>query len=450
MSHEKPDLNHALDVLAEVVRSINQNPEAALAPDAIQAAALVEEQDLGLFARFRRNLKERHITVSLFDNALDRYKRQQREQDDVAAMTAMTATVVTTPPWPTPVSGDLLINEIKAVVNATLSVSEGAADVLALWTLFSHLVDSFDIAPILSVTSPIRNCGKTTLMKLLAHLTRRAYLSSNLTSAIVVRTIDAIAPTLLIDEADSFAHLRPKLRNILNGGHDRATAFVDKFIDGQSRRFVTFCAKAVAAIGSLPDSWASKSIAIVMKRKRRDEQLVSLYTQTAHLDDLLRKAMRWADDHASALRTATPAPLAGDLDARVQDNWRPLLAIADAIGPEYALCARDMALRLARSHSNDHTLLLDDIHDIFKSLRRDKISSEQLCRELRSQSDKPYREQRLTPYRLSQRLDAFDIHSHTIRARSKNGKPTSKGYVLDDFADAFERYLTKWTRGVGL
>jgi Protein of unknown function (DUF3631) len=40
-------------------------------------------------------------------------------------------------------------------------------------------------------------------------------------------------------------------------------------------------------------------------------------------------------------------------------------------------------------------------------------------------------------------LAEFGIHAHTIRVKSKNGKPTAKGYVLDDFADAFERYLTK-------
>jgi hypothetical protein len=311
-----------------------------------------------------------------------------------------------------------------------------------VWIIFSHVIDSFDLAPILSITSPVKNCGKTTAMELLAYLTRRPYLSSNLTAAAVYRTIEAIAPTLLIDEAHTFVTLRLELQNVLNSGYKRGGS-VTKFVDGQVRRFSTFGAKAVAAIGKLPDSWSSKSISIVMKRKRRDEQLEPLYTQIAKIDEVVRKLARWADDQGPALRTATPAALAGDLDARMQDNWRPLLTIADAISPEFALFVRDMALRLARLYSNDDTLLLDDIHDIFERLKRDKISSEQLCRMLRNQVDKPYREERLTPYRLAQRLDEFGVHPHTIRAQSKNRKPTAKGYALDDFADAFERYLTK-------
>lgn len=440
MSEENPDLARARDVLAKVIQTATKNPEAAFADDAIQAAAILEDQDFRAYASYRRNLKERHVTVRFFDDLLDKFKREQREEDAGSALTALVAPTGIMP-WGLPVSGDVLITEIRTVINATLSLPDGAPDVIALWTVFTHAIDSFDLAPILSITSPVKNCGKTKAMELLERQTRRPYLSSNVTASAVFRMIDAEGPTLLIDEANTFVGLRPELQNVLNSGYRRSGS-VTKFIDGQVTRFSTFGAKAVAGIGKLPDNWASKSIAITMKRKRRDEKLTPLSIQHAHLEDLMRKAMRWAEDNGPALRTATPAPLDADLDTRVQDNWRPLLAIAEAISTEYAAQIRDIAIRLARS-SNDDTILLDDIREIFKSLKRTKLSSEQLCHALRAQPDRPYKDEHLTQYKLSQKLAEFEIRPHTIRAASRNGKPTAKGYTLEDFADAFERYVTK-------
>ena len=60
------------------------------------------------------------------------------------------------------------------------------------------------IAPILALTSPEKRCGKSTVLALLKSLVLRRLPCSNITSASLFRAVEAWAPTLLIDEADTF------------------------------------------------------------------------------------------------------------------------------------------------------------------------------------------------------------------------------------------------------
>ena len=61
-------------------------------------------------------------------------------------------------------------------------------------------------------------------------------------------------PTLLIDEADSFAKDNEELRGILNSGHIKAAAHVIRNLKHKPRRFSTWAPKAIAMIGALADS----------------------------------------------------------------------------------------------------------------------------------------------------------------------------------------------------
>jgi hypothetical protein len=273
-------------LLATVIATTNADPDAAFSADAIRAAALLEAEDFSAFARYRRNLKERHVSSTLFDRALDDFKRKGRAEARVTASvpSSPSLSVPEIEPWPQAVDGETLLTDLVNAFGSLLSLPPGAAVALALWVIFSHAIDIFDIAPRLAITSPTKRCGKTRLMKVLARLTRRPLLSSNLTPASVFRVIDATRPTLLIDEADTFATLRPELRGILNSGHEHAGAFVIRTIDGEPRSFSTFAATAVAAIGKLPDTWADRSIAIELRRKKRGEKVGSPNSQSAHLD----------------------------------------------------------------------------------------------------------------------------------------------------------------------
>jgi putative DNA primase/helicase len=96
--------------------------------------------------------------------------------------------------------------------------------------------------------------------------------------AAVFRAIEAWAPTLLIDEADSFVRNNEELRGILNSGHTRDSAFVIRTVgdDHEPRRFSTWAAKVVCLIGKLPDTLADRSIEIPLKRKLPSESVEKL------------------------------------------------------------------------------------------------------------------------------------------------------------------------------
>jgi len=69
-------------------------------------------------------------------------------------------------------------------------------------------------------------------------------------------------------------------------------------------------------------------------------------TRRDHLAVLGRKAARWVADHKFALTDSDPE-LPDSLGDRKQDNWRPLIAIADAIGGESGAKARSTAVALS-------------------------------------------------------------------------------------------------------
>jgi hypothetical protein len=56
------------------------------------------------------------------------------------------------------------------------------------------------------------------VLKLLGALVRRPLQTSNVTTAVVFRAIEAYQPTLLVDEADTFLRDHDELRGVLNTG----------------------------------------------------------------------------------------------------------------------------------------------------------------------------------------------------------------------------------------
>jgi hypothetical protein len=65
-------------------------------------------------------------------------------------------------PWEEEIDGTRLIAELVAAVKSHLVLPIGAAETIALWIIFTHCFDAFEIAPVLGVTSPTPECGKTT------------------------------------------------------------------------------------------------------------------------------------------------------------------------------------------------------------------------------------------------------------------------------------------------
>lgn len=350
-------------------------------------------------------------------------------------------------PWPEQVDGAELLDQISATLSSYVVMGKEAADAQALWVIHTHALDATRVSPILGITSPQKRCGKSTNLEVLRALVRKPLFASNITAAALFRTVEEACPTLLIDEADSFLASSEELRGILNSGHTRAGAAVIRTTgeDFKPRVFSTWCPKVISCIGKLASTIEDRSIGIPLRRRRPDEHVQRLrLDRLAEPEPLQQKALRWVRDNIDALRKAEPE-IPEQLHDRAQDNWRPLLAIAELAGGEWRQRARRAAVALSGSVDDGDTSpavqLLFDIRDVFRDRQGDKITTEELLLALCAREDRPWRESRrgkpLSAIQLARLLKPFGIAPKGIRV----GDSSPKGYVAAQFADAFARYL---------
>lgn len=349
-------------------------------------------------------------------------------------------------PWPDQVEPTQLLTDIAATVRRFIVCERETAHTVALWAAMTWFIDVVQIAPLVIITAPEKRCGKSQLLFLLGRLSARAITTSSISPAALYRTIDAWCPTLLIDEADAFMKDNEELRGILNSGHTRESAYVIRTV-GDSftpTRFNTWGAKALAGIGRVADTLMDRAIILELRRKLPHEEVARIRHAEPGLFDALRsKLSRFAEDYRDQVRQARP-PLPQSLNDRAQDNWEPLLAIAMAAGNEWLQLGTTAALKLSGNESAAQTVgteLLTDIREIFGD-DRDRITTADLIRLLCADEEKPWatfnRGNAITPRQVAKRLREYGILSHTIRI----GIETAKGYTLDQFREAFSRYLS--------
>jgi len=166
-----------------------------------------------------------------------------------------------------PVDGAALLNNLRQIFRRYVVLPTGADIVLSLWVLHAWTMDAGDISPLMVLVSPTKRCGKTSVLILIYFLTPRSELSSNITAPALFRYIEDVRPTLLIDEADSFAKDNEELRGILNSGHTKAAANVIRNVDHKPRRFSTWAPKAIATIGTLADTLEDRAVVVRLQRK---------------------------------------------------------------------------------------------------------------------------------------------------------------------------------------
>lgn len=185
-------------------------------PDGAEIARLAV-LPLVAFERERKTAAEK---LGLRATVLDKLVRAARPESLDRVEQGRTLELPLPAPWTAPVVGVSLLSEMAAAIRRYVVMDEGAAETVALWVLHTWTFDAFSISPGLAITSPEKGCGKTTLLDLIARLVPRPLATSNITPAAVFRTIEAVQPTLLIDEADTFFNRNNEdLRGILNSGH---------------------------------------------------------------------------------------------------------------------------------------------------------------------------------------------------------------------------------------
>lgn len=350
-------------------------------------------------------------------------------------------------PWSRPVIGHELLDDLVSFILRFIVCEHHTAEAAALWIVFTWLIDAVTVAPIANITAPLPNCGKSTLLDLFEKLCRRPLKVDHVSSAALFRSIDAWQPTLLIDEVDAFLRENEDARGILNSGHKRNGGVLRVVGDQhEPRRFTTWGAKALCGIGEIAKTLQNRSIRLELRRKLPGEKVESLrHADPEEVQRLQQQLARFANDVFDEIANARPTPLLG-LDNRAQDNWEPLLAIADAAGGEWPTKARAAAQKtqLAESlHESPDiaTQLLTDVRAVFESRKIQRIYTTELIERLCEDEELPWCESNrgkpITARQLSSMLSDFDIRPQDLRI----GSTVRKGYELSKMEDAFKRYL---------
>jgi hypothetical protein len=358
------------------------------------------------------------------------------------------------------VDGLSLASAVADYIRQYVVLSRAQLVACVLWVLHTWTFDAAVTTPYLFVLSAQRQSGKTRLLESLETLAARPLRTSGLSEAALFRVIEAERPTLMIDEADAIfgttSERTEPIRGALNSGNREGGAIVRCVPPNwEVKRFSTYCPKAIAGIdkGSFPDTILDRSIVVRMRRRASNEAVEPFRERQARqqAEPLQAVAASWAEQIVEGLRSAEPK-IPDGLSDRAADAWEPLFAIADLIGAEWPVEARQAAVGLhcAQQRMDDslQLVLLAAIRNVFDAERTDRMPSEKLCERLNGLPDVPWSAWSgrgapgIRTGTLAKLLRPFEIVPTSIRLTNANGPgSTAKGYMREWFEDTWRRHL---------
>ena len=289
------------------------------------------------------------------------------------------------------------------------------------------------------------------MLEVLALLCKSAWLTVSLSESTLFRTIDADCPTLLFDETDALFKSNSErielIRAVLNAGNKKGVTIPrcvpPKF---EIRHFGTYCPKVLAGIttDALPETIRDRAIAIMMRRRRRDEKVTRFrYRHAKALShDIVARLEKWSESAVKDLADIEP-DIPDELLDRMADALEPLIVIADAAGGKWAEDVRDSAVAITKVEADDElgsgAQLLAATRKAFG--KADKIHTETLLECVNNDDDAPFGAWRegkgIDSRKLAKLLRRYEIRSKSVRI----GEDSKKGYDREDLSDAWARYL---------
>jgi 5S rRNA maturation endonuclease (ribonuclease M5) len=335
------------------------------------------------------------------------------------------------------------LDDVAAFIRRYVVITDDQAVACTLWVAHTYALEAAETTPYLAVSSPEKRSGKSRLLDVLEEVVRGPWRAVLPSEAVTFRKIEADTPTLLLDEVDAIWGPKAKehegLRALLNAGYRRRGSMVPRCVGPSLKvgNFTTYCPKALAGIGDLPDTVADRSIPIRMKRKRPADRVErfrarEVFDVGAELRNAISASVAARVDDLRDARPLLPA----ELDDRAQDAWEPLLAIADLAAGDWPANARRSAVGLSAGRDLDEGLghrLLADCRLVFGIA--DHIPTSDLIERLSEIPDSPwgdYYGKQITGRRIADLLRPYGI-----RAKHKREGST---YFKADFEDSWARY----------
>lgn len=328
------------------------------------------------------------------------------------------------------------------------------ADVVALWVAHTYAVDAWEATSYLAVTSPEKQSGKTRVLEVLELLVANPWKVTEPSTAVLFRKLEQEV-TLLLDEVDAIFAGRDEtaqqIRGVLNVGNRRGGTVARALDFGRDLHdFPVFGPKALAGIGSIPETLADRSIPLPMQRRRRIDRMERLLVRdigpvAEALRERLREVVQAEGDRLAAYRLTDPPEELGD---RQVEGWEPLFALAEAAGGRWPDVVYEgaVAVHAIADDESRNVLLLQHIRDAFEERGRDRLFTRELLSYLRRRDDGPWArwwpedldlEDLKGASGLAQHLKGYGIRSGNVRV----GDDVAKGYRREDFTETWERYL---------
>jgi Protein of unknown function (DUF3631) len=293
---------------------------------------------------------------------------------------------------------------------------------LALWALHTHVYMQYEKSPRLAVRSPVKNCGKSTVLDILGAMAWNAKQVVDPTAASTFRL--ANSHTLLLDEVDNMSIIK-SMRSVLNAGHVRGGSVTRTGKDGEVISYPVYGPVALAGIGRLPATLMSRSLVIRLHRSTlRIERFVPREEYYAS------QLYTWAEQANLSQNPRLPAKLVGrDADKwrlLIAIKWRPLIAIADSFGQ--GEIARGVALDFLNDADTPDIKesVLRDTQKMFSKGRVKILTADDMYEKLQADKDGEfeidYIEQKVTKRAMGNILADFQIRSRPHRYKGDTPK----------------------------
>jgi hypothetical protein len=341
----------------------------------------------------------------------------------------------------------VLLDEIETFVRRFVGYpSDHAAVAHVLWCAHTHLMGSWYTTPRLAFMSPEKESGKSRALEISSLIVPSPILSINLSRAYLVRRVSKGQVTILRDEIDAIfgttkaQEVNAEVCSIFNGGYRRGAKV--HLCKATGNNDASFAPIAFAGLKMLPDTLASRSIFIHMKRNAPDEKLDEFRWRKVEPQGhaLRRRLAAWCANIAETVSRAEPEMPDGIRD-RKAECWEPLFAVADAAGGEWPERARAASVYLSENAEKESMSpgveLLRHIRDAFGY--EDKLFTVDVLARLINRPESPWKDikgKQLSDLGLADRLKLFEIKSKDVRIGATN----KKGYVKEHFYDAWRRY----------
>lgn len=358
--------------------------------------------------------------------------------------------VETTEPWPDPVDGVILADELRALLRRhVVFTDEVDADAVVLWVIAAWTLDAFRLFPKLLIASPTKRCGKSTLLELIASVSPRAMATANVSPAALFRAIEKWQPTLIVDEADRFLSLNPELVGIVNAGHLRSSAYVLRCVEtpaGQDVvQFSVWAPQVIGGIGSMEDTIEDRSVRVELRRRLPAEHVERMPRDVRdRMCTMRRQLARWSADAVATIEASEAEPPECGNDRRL-DNWTPLWRVAMAIGEDWPSRALAAYVRASQHDAEDSepagVLLVQDVHAIFEKQSVDYLPTEAVLNGLLAMIERPWlawsKGKPLTANKLGRLARPFGIGP---KVRRKEGGKLAREWSRVEAREAFSRY----------